>query len=766
MKTLLRDVLRSRVQRVALVLSALVLFGVGFLPLFAGPSYEFGLAVGLLVPALAAAACALDELRAPWVPRLSVPRALCAGLLHVQVPLVVASLHAVRAGACDPLAELGAFALGPLVGVVTGAVWGAAVGVLTSLAGAGKAARVLAVALALAGPLFGIVVSLVRYLNGPVVFAFDPFVGYFAGTLYDTEIDGMARLWTYRAGTLGSWLLALGLGHCLGRASDGRLSWQPSFGGVLALVTGLGLSGSIAALGERLGHVQSAASIRRELGHVARSDRCEVVYAGTIVPRDAHALARECDAHVLELERWFETKAPPRITVYLFAHEQQKAALMGARDVDIAKPWRHEVYVRERGYPHPVLAHELAHVIAGTFARGPFRVAGPFGGFIPDPGRIEGYAEAAAPRADDELSVLEWAAVMRELDLLPPLERVFKLSFLGENASKAYTVAGAFVSWLRVTHGTEALRGWYRGEQLLGLTGKTLPELEKDFHVALDATRLPRAALETARARFDRPALFGRRCPHQVDALHGEARASLAARDVTRARGLFERILSLDPTHFGARAGLPSCALAESDLKAAEDGFTALSNDASLHPLWRLQALERAADVKLLAGDVKGARADYDRVAEGLFDEDAKRQVDVKRWVEPSMPPDHPARRSIEALLLGDPVFGTDWAISGAALGRWSEIDPKLGLADYLLGKNHFQRGRWSEAAVALDLALARKLPLPLVRREALRTRIQVACALGQKKRAREALGEFEQVDGVTQHQRDSLQRLVKRCSE
>ena len=39
---------------------------------------------------------------------------------------------------------------------------------------------------------------------------------------------------------------------------------------------------------------------------------------------------------------------------------------MGAADTYIAKPWRREVYVQAAGYPHPVLGHELMHVLAGV----------------------------------------------------------------------------------------------------------------------------------------------------------------------------------------------------------------------------------------------------------------------------------------------------------------------------------------------------------------------------------------------------------------
>ncbi len=55
-----------------------------------------------------------------------------------------------------------------------------------------------------------------------MVFAFDPFFGYFAGPLYDTVIDAFWTLATYRAGTLLT-LLAVG---CAASFFDDRLRFQ------------------------------------------------------------------------------------------------------------------------------------------------------------------------------------------------------------------------------------------------------------------------------------------------------------------------------------------------------------------------------------------------------------------------------------------------------------------------------------------------------------------------------------------------------------
>ena len=58
--------------------------------------------------------------------------------------------------------------------------------------------------LGLAGPLGGIAIGFGRFYTSPMVFGFDPFVGYFAGPLYDTVVDPGVRLLSYRVGSLAS----------------------------------------------------------------------------------------------------------------------------------------------------------------------------------------------------------------------------------------------------------------------------------------------------------------------------------------------------------------------------------------------------------------------------------------------------------------------------------------------------------------------------------------------------------------------------------
>src|SRR5262249_61594324 len=121
-------------------------------------------------------------------------------------------------------------------------------------------------------------------------------------------------------------------------------------------------------------------------------------------------------------------------------------------------------------YPHPVLGHELAHVIAGSFGHGPFRIAGDLGGYLPNPGLIEGVAVAASPD-DEDLTDAQWARAMMQIGILPSMQRVFSLGFLGESSAKSYTLAGAFIGWMSEKWGMEAVRRWYGGGGGAGRTG-------------------------------------------------------------------------------------------------------------------------------------------------------------------------------------------------------------------------------------------------------------------------------------------------------
>src|SRR5690606_32256655 len=246
-------------------------------------------------------------------------------------------------------------------------------------------------------------------------------------------------------------------------------------------------------------------SLQRELGGVARSGMCVVRASRWVSPKVAQRTAWECEGHVRALRQHFELPGSgPTITVYLFASAEEKGRLMGARTTYLAKPWRREVFVQSEAFPHPVLGHELAHAVTADFGAGPFRVAGPLGGLIPDPGRIEGFAVAAAPTEEGDATEAQWARALLELGQLPPSRSLFSLGFLGSAAVKSYTSAGAFVAFLHRKLGASLMKRWYRGDDLEALSGRSWAELDREYRAALADEALSERVRALAEELFSR----------------------------------------------------------------------------------------------------------------------------------------------------------------------------------------------------------------------------------------------------------------------
>jgi tetratricopeptide (TPR) repeat protein len=753
-----RDALwRSRSLRITALCVAVAFFGFGFIPQFGGPGYESALAAGLVLPA-AAALCAAFELAARRAtPLAAFGRGLSLGCALSGLGLLVVLGHGLRVGFCDAAWGIELYLLGPFPGALLAGVWGAAVGLLAFRVPTGKRQRALCIVGALAAPLCGILVSLGRFYTSPMVFGFDPFFGYFAGPLYDTVIDPFWTLATYRAGTL---LTLLGLG-ALAAHFDESLRFLGFPRPWLSGACGAALLGSalFIAEGTALGHFSTRASIEAALGQQVSGARCDVSYSSGILRRDALLFARDCDAELRADEAYFEIAGPSRVTAFLFANEAEKGRLMGASSTYIAKPWRREIYVQYAAYPHPVVGHELAHVVAGSFGSGPFRVSGPWHGLIPDPGRIEGVAVAASPNDNDDFTLDEWSKTLLDLSLLPPLESVFRLGFLGQNSATAYTVAGAFVAWFHDKFGAASLRRWYGGESVEAVTGKSLKQLESAWRSDLGRVQVAPALLNEARVRFDRPALFGRHCPRIVDKLNGIANQKLGSADTAGARVALAEVLRLDPHHNSAKFELAACAVKDGDEARALQAYAALAASPELAKLEQAGAHEAEGDVELRAGHLAEARRDYDAVAAIAADEDRLRTLDVKR-----SPVNELQRRAIVDLLIGDPVLGASFEVAAPRLAEWRAAEPQNGLPPYLLGKNLFGRGRFAEAAEYLDAALASELALPRVEREAWRTRLILACAVGDSASAGRALAALRNDAGLSAARRATLERLAQRC--
>ncbi len=743
-----------------------VLGGVGFLPLFGGPGYEHALASGLVVPSAAAIATALlVSESARLTPCAGVVRGLSTGAILVGVAFGTALLHGMRVGICDFWGGTVFFLLTAGVGGLLGGAWGAIAG--EACRGRRKR-RLGCVLLALAGPIGAIAVSVGRFYGSPMIFAFDPFVGFFSGTLYDTVVDVRTELWTYRAGTAATLAAVTLLASTLSRTPEGRLRFVPFRGnrkGTARLIAGiaaLSVSLAMSAEGAALGHWQTASTIAKALGGRAAGERCDVVYPDSLSAEQAALLVRDCEQQLAADERRLGVEPIGRLTVFVFADANEKRRLMGAADTSIAKPWRREVYIQFAGYPHPVLGHEIAHVVSGTFARWPFRVGG---GLLPNPGLIEGVAVATSPD-DDELTDAQWARAMLDLGTLPEIRPMFSLEFLGSSAQKSYTVAGAFVTWVNGRWGPGVVRTWYGGGSIEGLTGESWARLDADFRLWLRTLRMPPEAAAYARAKFDRPSVWARKCPHVVDALDRDADRCRDERRVARADALYAGALARDPHDWHARFARARMALqlgnATESARGRED-LTAIAADDTAPRTWRDRAEEALADDDLANGRDDRAAEAYRSLAKRTVDEDAARTLEVKALSagDPS------ARRAIVDLLLAEPGRPPDPWLGALSLGAWAEAT-KAPMAAYLVGRNLATHTEWSRAAAELDRALEAGVPTARIGREALRQRTVCACVLREGDVLARLKGTIVSPDSPFANssggRQDWLLRLIARC--
>lgn len=665
-----------------------------FVPLFDLLGYEFSFALALVASLGAGlqAAALPSALRACPPPSPSpspIARAIGAasgaavGLLIV--PLACITANALRVPNCDLGEGLAFFAVLPLPGVLYAAAVGLACG--TMLARRWATLAFLAVFLGSVGW------SVARFWATPAIFAYDPFAGYFPGTVYDEVVEIRAPLLTYRAGTLAATAAIL---LALFALSDPELRLRRARARARPVVLAGALSAAAVALaiwgfGPELGHRQSAETIARELGGRTTGRRCIVHYPEALPREEARRLAADCDFRVAQAEAQLGAHLPGRLRAFFFADEAQKRDLQGAADTYIAKPWRREVYLQLSEHPHPVLKHEVAHVVAGTFGRPPFRIAAGAWGLVPIPGLIEGAAVAVGWERD-QLSAHQWSRAMLELGIARSAEDVLGLSFLGRVAAQSYTLSGSFCRFLLDRYGARRFRILYATGDFRRAYGREARALTREWRAFLETVPLEPADLVAARARFDRPSLFGKPCAHENAQLRARVRALQAGGNDTGAVPLCERIVDNDPASVRDRVALLRALVRAGRLAEAERTARAMADDERLGEAANRDAAERLADLAWMRGRSDEARRGYEALLVEAPTEDDARMLTVKALgaADPALAPTlraflldegRPAPAPIAVYLLqGLLVRLPDQPVVHYLLGRqlWNQSEPAL----------------------------------------------------------------------------------------
>lgn len=701
-------------SRIALAAGLLAALAMAPSPLLGVHGVESALVLGIVLPPFVAAAAARQVIRAR---RLRVALrasrllwgAIGMGLGVLAVAAGVLALNALRVRNCAPGQGLLMVLLGPTPGVVLAAVLGVAFGAAVRRPGA-------ATALATLAPITGLGLGLFRFYDTPAISLFGHFFGWFPGAIYDAALDIPVELVTFRGVTT---LLVGGVALAVGALwNPGTHRLRLAHANWPALVTAAALlacTATATAYGSALGHRSSVEQINEELGAVQPGRRCVVHAPREMRHEELLRHVRDCDFRVSHAERALGVRQREPVRVFLFRDADEKRRLMGAGGTHVAKPWRNEAYLNVRSWPHPVLAHEVAHVVAGRAAPPPWRVAGRLLGWVPNPGLIEGVAVAVAWEPRDGLTPHQWARAMVELDRMPSLDGIVGLGFLLQQGALAYTVAGSFLKYLLQTHGPDAVREAYRTADVQGALGRPLRVLEREWRAHLEHVPLPDEALALARMRFERGSIFTTVCPRRVALLRQRMGEDRVAGDPKRLVRTCSDILDIDPTDSQARAELVGGLARIGRVEEARTQLAIL--DGRYHgPLPVVaQARVRLADAAWLRGDVRGARAIYRALLDEPHTEDAARSLEVKSL---ALEADPAQARLVFALLVGDGGRGVPPAVAVHLARELDELRDD-GLGDYLQGRQLFLQDAFPEAARLLDWALTQGLPTSRLQNEA-----------------------------------------------
>ncbi len=725
----MRRTLRQRSTIAALVVGALTGLGLCLSPLLGTPGVESALVLGIVLPPFCGAigARVVDRLRkeggAPEAAEV-IADAVGGAIAVLAVPTILLGLNTLRVPVCAPVEGMTFLLLGPGIGVVLAATLGAGIAAIV------PKPRV-ATTLAVLAPFAAIGLALARFYATPAIFAYGHFFGYFPGTLYDPDVTVTLAYVTFRALSL-AWILGMWAGLAAiwdPEAQRPRVAvlfrrWRLALASALCLAAALGGI----AYGTALGHHSTPESIAEALGGRLESERCVVVFPREMPRGDARRIGRDCDVRVEQAERVLGVRHAAPITAFFFRNADEKRALMGASNTYIAKPWRNEVYLQTGAWPHPVLFHEIVHVVVGAVGRGPFRISGGLGGFFPSPGVIEGVAVAIAWEPQEGLTPHQWARAMLDLDLAPSLADVDGLSFLLQPASRAYTASGSFVRWMLDTEGSAAVRRLYRTGSFEAALGRPMVEAERDWHRYLrEEVDLPPQARALAELRFSRPGIFGQICPHRIANLRSELSSDLAAGDDRSAGQKCGAILELDGGQASARALLVGILARLGNTDRAEAELASLVGPPSAAVPLVLSARQALADARWLRGEDAGAAELYaSLLSEPMTDQDA-RQIEVRQL---AIEMGGRGERALRGLLVPHRDRTNDAVTAMAHVSALERVRTD-GLAPYLAARQLSFRNRFDLALPRIREARSRGLSTARLRTEARRMEAIATFATG-----------------------------------
>jgi tetratricopeptide (TPR) repeat protein len=438
--------------------------------------------------------------------------------------------------------------------------------------------------------------------------------------------------------------------------------------------------------------------VARSLGATLETEHFVIHLSPEARDKRGQEIALEHEFRYEQLRSFLGAEPAGKVHSFLYPSAAEKARLMGARHVSIAKPWIRQMHLNDVGFPHSALRHELAHVFGGAF-----------GSWFGVSARnllsynvclIEGLAVAA----DWNLGFMtghQWARAAQEVkgkEAPRVLDLLGVTGFWSEGASLAYTMCGSFSRFLIDRHGAARFRDAYREGDFAGVYGRPLEELVGEWEGSLSSVEVGKAARLAAERLFRRPSIFRRVCAHEVARLADRARRARGA-DEELAR--WREIQELDP---GKLTWAEEVAQALVRAQRLPEAYALVEEESRRHPEAAERLAELKGDLHWRMGRAREARQIFGQLlSQGAPPDDARRlAVKVAAIDQPVAEP------WVKRFLLDPDRDRSLWLLD---LRELVAAAPTFALGPYLLGRQLVFSRRYRKAAEHLTAALRLGLP-------------------------------------------------------
>ncbi len=707
--------LRTPLWTLALATLAIAL---AFVPLFDLIGYEFSFVMafaasfaGAHLGAAAAAdirtngstsdRAALDarpiaELFSLWV------RKSLSLVLMLLVPLAIMALNALRVRNCNFFGGLAWYFLLPILSAICATGWALAAGF--SLRRGGTALAILVVFASFAW-------SIYRLYRDPPIFAYDPFAGYFPGSLYDEEVVPTEVLYWARTYHLLCAATALSLAGLFLDGTSVRASLRSAHGRAGAAISFLILGSlSLSLYHERAerGFIRDAAALRSALGGHRTTEHFELYYTPTgPFAKKLDEVASDHEFRYLQLKATFGVEPAGKVESYLFDSPAQKRSLMGADRTSITRPYLRQIYLQSEGLPHPVLKHELGHVFAGAFGDSLLGIS--LQDLYPNVGLIEGVA-VAGDFSEKPLTPHQAVAAMRQKGQLTSIERLFSPRFFGVSAGQAYLEAGSFCRFLLDTYGAPPLEKVFRAggseASFSSAYGISLSALEQKWLAFIDTQSVPPEEGQVVREHLRAPSLFKKPCAHELALRKAAAQKAAGAQEWDRALVMLKSVCHDDPAEPQHQVAIMDMAWQANRPQVARDEAQKLIDSDAVSAVLKGRAYLLLGDIALTRGETSQAIGAYDRALALPLDEPSRRLATAKRFAAAYAPGN--ARDLLVKYLI---ERNREPAVELLLLRKLADEVPNLGLAHYLFGRRLVDREEFADGI--RELAASRRLGLP-----------------------------------------------------